>query len=108
MVEIQEESKGRLLPMGLMPWWDVEGSLAEPRTVRRGRAARHQPVAAIPRSRGAAELGQPEWEPFWPRGAEHEMPVNFHIGASDTSMSWFGTSPWPSLDEDRKIAIARR
>ena len=33
------------------------------------------------------------------------MPVNFHIGASDTSMSWFGTSPWPGLDEDRKIAI---
>ena len=40
MVEIQEESNGRLLPMGLMPWWDVEGSIAE--------------VAAVPRPTGCA------------------------------------------------------
>ena len=32
MVEIQEESSGRLLPMALMPWWDVEA------LDRRGRA----------------------------------------------------------------------
>jgi len=61
------------------------------------------PVQPIPRLAGAAELGQPEWEPFWAACAEHEMPVNFHIGASDTSMSWFGVA-LASLDEDRKIA----
>ena len=33
------------------------------------------------------------------------MPVNFHIGASDTSLTWFGTSPWPSQDDERKLAI---
>ena len=55
--------------------------------------------AATRRSRGAPELWQPEWEPFWEACAEHAQSVNFHIGASETSMSWFGTSPWPALDE---------
>ena len=29
MLEIQETSNGRLLPMALMPWWDVEASIQE-------------------------------------------------------------------------------
>jgi predicted TIM-barrel fold metal-dependent hydrolase len=62
-------------------------------------------MCSDPQARGAAELWEPEWDPFWAACAAHELPVNFHIGASDTSMSWFGTSPWPKLDEDRKIAI---
>jgi len=33
------------------------------------------------------------------------MPVNFHIGASTTSMSWLGSMPWPSLDDERKLAL---
>ena len=31
--------------------------------------------------------------------------MNFHIGASESSMSWYGTSPWPALDGERKLAI---
>jgi len=104
MVEIQEESNGRLLPMGLMPWWDVEGSIAEAERCA-ANGLRGVNLCSDPQSRGAAELWEPEWDPFWAVCAERELPVNFHIGASDTSMSWFGTSPWPKLDEDRKIAI---
>ena len=33
------------------------------------------------------------------------MPVNFHIGGSATSMSWFGSMPWPSFDDERKLAL---
>ena len=33
------------------------------------------------------------------------MPVNFHIGASSDTMSWFGMTPWPSQDLDTKLAI---
>ena len=33
------------------------------------------------------------------------MPVNFHIGASATSMSWLGSMPWPSFDDERKLAL---
>jgi len=104
MVEIQEASGERLLPMALMPWWDVEASIAEV-----GRAAasglRGVNMCSDPQARGAPDLGERAWDPFWEACAEHGMPVNFHIGASDTSLTWFGTSPWPSHDDERKLAI---
>jgi predicted TIM-barrel fold metal-dependent hydrolase len=31
--------------------------------------------------------------------------VHFHIGASLTTMNYFGTYPWPSHDDDTKLAI---
>ena len=33
------------------------------------------------------------------------MPVHFHIGASLTTMNFFGTYPWESHDDDTKLAI---
>ena len=37
--------------------------------------------------------------------SEEQLSVNFHIGASQSSMTWFGDSPWPSLDDERKLAL---
>jgi len=104
MVEIQEESGGRLIPMALMPWWDVDASIAE---VERAAAngLRGVNMCSDPHARGAPDLGERAWDPFWSACAEHDLPVNFHIGASDTSLTWFGTSPWPSQDDERKLAI---
>jgi predicted TIM-barrel fold metal-dependent hydrolase len=104
MVEIQEESGGRLIPMALMPWWDVDASIAE---VERAAAngLRGVNMCSDPHARGAPDLGERAWDPFWAACAEHDLPVNFHIGASDTSLTWFGTSPWPSQDDERKLAI---
>jgi uncharacterized protein len=33
------------------------------------------------------------------------LPVHFHIGASLTTMNYFGTYPWDSHDDDTKLAI---
>jgi predicted TIM-barrel fold metal-dependent hydrolase len=104
MVEIQEESGNRLLPMALIPWWDVEASAAEVyRTAANG--LRGVNICSDPQVRGAPELWQPEWQHFWEACAETSQSVNFHIGASESSMSWYGTSPWPGLDGERKLAI---
>jgi uncharacterized protein len=104
MGEIQEESGGRLLPMALTPWWDVQASTMEVhRSAELG--LRGINICSDPHLRGAPELWQPEWEPFWEACAEHSQAVNFHIGASESSMSWYGTSPWPTLDGERKLAI---
>jgi len=104
MIEVQEQSNDRLLPMALMPWWDVEASVAE---VHRTAAAglRGVNMCSDPQLRGAPELWQTEWDPFWEACTEHRQPVNFHIGASDSTMSWYGTTPWPALDGERKLAI---
>jgi len=104
MVEIQEESGGRLLPMALTPWWDVDACVDEVhRTAADGLHGVN--ICSDPHLRGAPELWQREWDPFWEACAEHRQSVNFHIGASEASMSWYGTSPWPTLDGERKLAI---
>lgn len=104
MVEIQAESGDRLLPMALMPWWDPAASADE---VRRSAAdgLRGVNICSDPQVRGAPELWQDAWIPFWEACTETGQSVNFHIGASESSMSWYGTSPWPALDGERKLAI---
>jgi predicted TIM-barrel fold metal-dependent hydrolase len=45
------------------------------------------------------------WDPVWEACAGLEMPVHFHIGASLTTMNFFGNYPWESHDDDTKLAI---
>jgi predicted TIM-barrel fold metal-dependent hydrolase len=102
--EMQEASGERLFGMAIMPWWDVEASVAE---IRRCHAMGIRGVncGTGPHVHGLPDLSQPAWDPMWDVCAELSMPVNFHIGASADTLSWFGTSPWPSHDDDTKLAI---
>jgi len=104
MIEIQEVSGGRLLPMALLPWWDIEGSVLE---ARRAAASGFHGITMCsdPQNRGLLDLGERVWDPLWEVLSEEQLSVNFHIGASQSSMTWFGDSPWPSLDDERKLAL---
>jgi predicted TIM-barrel fold metal-dependent hydrolase len=104
MIEIQEVSGGRLLPMALLPWWDIDGSVAE---AHRAAASGFHGITMCsdPQNRGLPDLGERVWDPLWEVLSEEQLSVNFHIGASQSSMTWFGDSPWPSLDDERKLAL---
>ena len=104
MIEIQEISGGRLLPMALLPWWDIDGSVAE---AHRAAASGFHGITMCsdPQNRGLPDLGERVWDPLWEVLSEEQLSVNFHIGASQSSMTWFGDSPWPSLDDERKLAL---
>jgi predicted TIM-barrel fold metal-dependent hydrolase len=104
MIEIQEISGGRLLPMALLPWWDIEGSVLE---AKRAAASGFHGITMCsdPQNRGLPDLGERVWDPLWEVLSEEQLSVNFHIGASQSSMTWFGDSPWPSLDDERKLAL---
>ena len=54
---------------------------------------------------GAPDLANRAWDPLWDVCADLALPVHFHIGASLTTMTYFGTYPWESQDEDTKLAI---
>ena len=54
---------------------------------------------------GTPDLASPEWDPLWAACCELGLPVHFHIGASLTAMNYFGSYPWPSHDDDTKLAI---
>lgn len=103
-IDYQNESGGRLCPMALVPWWDPAASAAE---VRRAAALGLKGVVmnSEPQLRGAPDLGEPAWNAMWEACSETGMSVNFHIGSSDENMGWFGSSPWPSQPNDRKLAI---
>jgi len=104
MAEIQDQGKGRLYPMALLPWWDVDASVAE---VERAAAMglRGVNMTSNPEQGGAPDLASREWDRLWEACTSLGLPVNFHIGSSAGSLTWFGSTPWASLDADRKLAV---
>ena len=104
MAEFQEQSGGRMYPMAILPWWDLDVAIAE---VARAHemGLRGVNTNADPQNQNYPDLADRHWDPLWEACADLEMPVNFHIGASNTSMSWLGSMPWPSLDDERKLAL---
>jgi predicted TIM-barrel fold metal-dependent hydrolase len=104
LAEMQEESNQRLFGMALLPWWDIKESLAE---IERCRAMgiRGVNTNSDPHKSGFPDLGERHWDPIWEICQDLDLPVNFHIGASDDSMSWVGDSPWPSIPSGGKLAV---
>jgi predicted TIM-barrel fold metal-dependent hydrolase len=104
MAEVQAESGMRLLPMPVLPAWDVEASAKEAERVA-GLGLRGVNMTSDPQDLGAPDLANRAWDQVWEVCADLELPVHFHIGASLTTMTYFGTYPWGSQDEDTKLAI---
>jgi len=104
MAEIQAESGGRLLPMALMPWWNIEQSVAE---VERAASLGLKGIVMCsdPDSIGLPDLGDDAWKPFWDACNDAELPINFHIGASETSFNMFGRAAWPSMGLRQRLAL---
>ena len=104
MAEVQEESGHRLLPMPIMPAWDIGACVRE---AQRCAAMGYRGVnmTADPQDSGSPDLGDPAWDPFWEVCAGMGLPVHFHIGASQTAITYFGTTFWPSQDDYVKPAI---
>ncbi len=82
MAEMQAESNGRIFPMALLPWWDVEASAKE---TERSKAMglRGVNINSDPHNLpGTPDLTSTHWDRLWETCAGIDMPVNFHIGAS--------------------------
>jgi uncharacterized protein len=102
--ELQSESGDRLLPMAILPAWDIDACVRE---VERARnlGLRGVNLTSDPQDLGSPDLANRAWDPVWEACAALEMPVHFHIGASLTTMNFFGAYPWDSHDDDTKLAI---
>ncbi len=102
--EMQEESKNRLLPMAILPAWDVDACVREA-TRAKSLGLRGVNITSDPQDQGAPDLANRAWDALWEVCSEMALPVHFHIGASLTTMTYFDTYPWPSHDDDTKLAI---
>jgi predicted TIM-barrel fold metal-dependent hydrolase len=102
--ELQAESGNRLLPMGLLPAWDVDLCVREAHRIA-DLGLRGVNLTSDPQDLGAPDLANRAWDPLWEACSALGLPVHFHIGASLTTMNYFGTYPWPSHDDDTQLAI---
>ena len=90
--------------MALMPWWNIEDSVAEvERAAELG--LRGIVMCSDPDSIGMPDLGDDAWTPFWEVCNDRAVPVNFHIGASETSWNMYGRAAWPSMGTARRLAL---
>jgi len=104
MAEIQADSGNRLLPLPLMPAWDVDACVAEAKRVA-SLGARGVNMTSDPQDLGSPDLANEAWDPFWEACVENQLPVHFHIGASVTGMTFYGKYPWDSQKLNTKLAI---
>jgi predicted TIM-barrel fold metal-dependent hydrolase len=111
MAELQHESGERLFPMALLPWWDVQAAVKETeRCAQMG--LRGININSDPHfhtgidGKKIPDLGTNHWDPLWEVCVDKKMPVNFHIGASETAIDWMGQQGWPSLSRDLRSGIS--
>ncbi|MGI9612961.1 MAG: amidohydrolase family protein [Acidimicrobiales bacterium] len=102
--EHQEASGDRIYTMALVPWWDIDASVAEVRRCAE-LGLRGVVTCSNPEDAGLPDLAQPEWAPFFDACAELEMPINFHIGSSQREMDFYGKTSWPSHGNETRLAI---
>ena len=104
MAELQDESGLRLLPMPVLPAWDVNECVIEATRIF-GLGLRGVNMTSDPQDLGSPDLANRAWDPLWEVCADLKLPVHFHIGASLTAMNFFGNYFWPSQHEYVKPAI---
>lgn len=103
MAEMQADSGNRIYPMALMPWWDVKESVREAERCH-AMGLRGINMNSDPHLHGLPHLGQTHWDPLWEVCTDKSLPVNFHIGASDESMTWYAAGAWPGYSDDVQLA----
>lgn len=106
MAELQAESGNRIFPMALLPWWDVKQSVKETERCRK-MGLRGVNINSDPHHAGDLPgLGDPHWDPLWEVCAGLSIPINFHIGASQTTLDWVGNAHWPSAPQGLGFVIS--
>jgi uncharacterized protein len=110
MAELQEESGQRLFPMALLPWWDMKEAVKETERCiamgMRGININSDPhMHKDENGDKIPDLGHEHWYPLWEVCEDGKLPINFHIGASETAIDWMGQQGWPSLSYDLAAGI---
>jgi uncharacterized protein len=62
-------------------------------------------MTSDPQETGSPDLAHRDWDALWEVCADLNLPVHFHIGASLTSLNFYGKYFWPSVHQNLKPAI---
>lgn len=98
----------RFIPLGLVPYWDVDKCAAEVRRIA-ALGARGISFPESPVPLGLPSFHTDYWEPLWDACEETNMPINLHFGSSGFVPS-FGMQGaevgGPPRDPDAPFAVA--
>jgi predicted TIM-barrel fold metal-dependent hydrolase len=104
MAEMQDWSGNRLLPMPILPAWSIDDCVREAeRCAMLG--FRGVNMTSDPQDSGSPDLVNRAWDRLWAVCADLNLPVHFHIGASLTSLNFYGQYFMASQHEVVKPAI---
>ncbi|MBV9659943.1 MAG: amidohydrolase [Acidimicrobiales bacterium] len=95
--EWQESSGGRLFPQAVLPFWDIAASVKEAERVA-DMGLRGITMAGEPHLGGLPDLGQPEWRPLYEALEGLGLPINIHVGSTNSVSSHRDPVAWPSLE----------
>jgi uncharacterized protein len=104
MAEVQDWSDHRFLPMPVLPSWSVEECVREAERLA-ALGFRGVNMTSDPQETGSPDLAHRDWDALWEVCADLNLPVHFHIGASLTSLNFYGKYFWPSVHQNLKPAI---
>ena len=104
MGEMQASSGNRIFPMAMLPWWDLGETLKEAeRCLKMGmRGINWNPDT---HAHGLPSIADPHWTPLWELCVANQLPINFHIGASDESVSWYFQGSLPGFTPNQQMAM---
>jgi predicted TIM-barrel fold metal-dependent hydrolase len=102
--DMQRESGGRLVPMGLLPMWDMDAMAVEAQRCVDDLGLKGFTVADKPEFIGLPSFLDPHWAPVLEVCNEGKASLNFHIGG-DPSSSPLLQFPWDDYGPETKVAI---
>ena len=85
-VTFRTTDAGTSIPIGVVPWWNVEFAVEEIARIKQLGLVGFNMVSD-PQEYGLPDLSQPYWRPVFEAMEDADLPLNFHIGASPTQMS---------------------
>lgn len=82
LVEWCTPGKGRLIPLALLPFWDIDETVKEAqRAVKMGHKGLL--MSNMPHTLKQPPLSHPHWYHLWAAAQDLDVPINFHIGSGD-------------------------
>ena len=83
-IEFASIAPDRFVALAVLPFWDLDASLAE---VRRCRGLGHRGIlwAATLEKHGLPDFSDPHWDPLYAEAQDLGMSINFHVGVGNTA-----------------------
>lgn len=71
---------GRNIPLAIVPYWDIEATVAEIKRVA-AKGCHAITFSDNPSLKGQPSIHNEHWEPLWNACADHDIVINIHIGS---------------------------